>query len=157
LIGHLQRNKVRPMLGRASRFHSADTFKLLDRMELLANELHVSPKVLLEVNLSGEATKDGFSATDLEAQGPALLKFSRVQITGLMTMAPDTEDQDILRGVFRSQRQLRDRLESQSEGKLRLPELSMGMSHDFQVAIEEGATHIRLGSRLFEGLEPSSP
>jgi pyridoxal phosphate enzyme (YggS family) len=157
LIGHLQRNKVRPMLGRAYRFHSADTFKLLDRMELLASELDVSAQVLLEVNLSGEATKDGFAPPELESQWPSLLKHSHVRITGLMTMAPYTDDDDVIRGVFRSLRQFRDRLETQSEGKLHLPELSMGMSHDYEIAIEEGATHIRIGSRLFEGLEPSSP
>jgi pyridoxal phosphate enzyme (YggS family) len=155
LIGHLQRNKVRPMLGRVFRFHSADSFKLLDRMELLAAELDVSPKVLLEVNLSGEASKDGFAAVELESQWQALTKFSRVQITGLMTMAPYTIDEDVIRDVFRNLRQLRDHLETQSEGKLSMPELSMGMSHDFEIAIEEGATHIRIGSRLFEGLEPT--
>jgi uncharacterized pyridoxal phosphate-containing UPF0001 family protein len=125
-------------------------------MELLASELDITPEVLLEVNLSGEQTKDGFAATELEALWPTILKLSHVQITGLMTMAPYTEDEGIIRGVFRSLRQLRDRLESQSEGTLRLPELSMGMSHDFQIAIEEGATHIRIGSRLFEGLEPAA-
>lgn len=153
LIGHLQRNKVRPMLGKVFRFHSVDTFRLLDRMELLAGEVGISPTALLEVNLSGEATKDGFTASELESHWQALTKFSRVQITGLMTMAPYTEDKDIIRGVFRSLRELRDRLEMRSEGKLRLPELSMGMSNDFEIAIEEGATHIRIGSRLFEGLE----
>ncbi len=155
LIGHLQRNKVRPMLGRVFRFHSVDSFKLLDRMELLAAELNVSPQVLLEVNLSGEAAKDGFAATELESQWQALTKFSHIQITGLMTMAPYTEDEDLIRNVFRNLRQLRDRMEFQSDSQLQLPELSMGMSHDFEIAIEEGATHIRIGSRLFEGLEPS--
>ena len=155
LIGHLQRNKVRPMLGPVFRFHSVDTFKLLDRMELLAAERDVSPKVLLESNLSGETAKDGFAAVELESQWQALTKFSHIQITGLMTMAPYTEDEDVIRNVFRNLRQLRDRLETQSEGRLHLPELSMGMSHDFEIAIEEGATHIRIGSRLFEGLEPS--
>lgn len=157
LIGHLQRNKVRPILGKVFRFHSVDTFKLLDRMQLLAAEVHVSPHALLEVHLSGEATKDGFAITELESQWKSLLKLSPIQITGLMTMAPDTEDEDIIRGVFRSLRQLRDRLETLSEGKLHLPELSMGMSHDYEIAIEEGATLIRLGSRLFAGLKPSSP
>jgi uncharacterized pyridoxal phosphate-containing UPF0001 family protein len=124
-------------------------------MELLAAELDVSPEVLLEVNLSGEATKDGFTAAELELQWQDVLKLSRVQITGLMTMAPDTEDENIIRGIFRNLRQLRDRLRDQSEGQLRLPELSMGMSQDYEIAVEEGATHVRIGSRLFEGLEPT--
>jgi pyridoxal phosphate enzyme (YggS family) len=153
LIGHLQRNKVRPMLPKVTRFHSVDTFKLLERMELIAGEVEATPKVLLEINVSGEAAKDGFSASDLESQWERLKKLSRVQVTGLMTMAPLTEDEGIIRQVFRDLRLLRDRLEVRSEGHLHLPELSMGMSGDFEIAIEEGATHIRLGSRLFEGLE----
>lgn len=153
LIGHLQRNKVRPILPRVTRIHSVDSLKLLKRIGLLAEELSLQPKVLLEVNLPGEATKDGFSVEELESQWDQLRTVSHAQITGLMAMAPHTEDETVLRGVFGSLRQLRDRLESRSEGQLRLPELSMGMSGDFEIAIEEGATHIRIGSRLFEGIK----
>ena len=153
LIGHLQRNKVRPMLACASRFHSVDTFRLLERMELLAGELAARPRVFLEVNISGEASKDGFSPEELESRWSELAKLSHVRITGLMTMAPYTTDEDTIRGVFRGLRLLRDRLIAESEGRLSLPELSMGMSGDYEIAIEEGATHIRIGSRLFDGLE----
>jgi PLP dependent protein len=153
LIGHLQRNKVRPMLPVVSRFHSVDSFRLLERMEFLAGELNLEPRVFLEVNIFGEASKDGFSPNELESQWQRLAKLSRIRITGLMTMAPFTEDQEIVREVFRDLRLLRDRLVTESEGRLKLSELSMGMSGDFETAIEEGATHIRIGSRLFEGLE----
>jgi hypothetical protein len=156
LIGHLQRNKVRPMLPYVTRFHSVDTLKLLKRMDLLAGELNMHPQVFLEVNVSGEASKDGFSARELESQWETLAKLSRARILGLMTMAPLTEDETIVRGTFRNLRVLRDQLVTQSEGRLHLPELSMGMSGDFEIAIEEGATHIRVGSRLFDGLEPAS-
>ncbi len=155
LIGHLQRNKVRPLLSRVAKFHSVDSFKLLERMDLLAEELNLRPQVLLEVNVSGEGSKDGFSSEELETQAERLAKLSHINVTGLMTMAPFVEDENLVRGVFRGLRVLRDRLERQSEGRLQLPELSMGMSGDFEIAIEEGATHIRVGSRLFEDLEPN--
>ncbi len=157
LIGHLQRNKVRPMLPRVASIHSVDAFKLLDRIELIAGELNFSPRLLLEVNLSGEASKDGFSAKELQTRGEDLLKYSQARITGLMTMAPHTEDESAVRAAFRNLRRLRDELQRQSESRLPLPELSMGMSGDFEIAIEEGATHIRIGSQLFEGLESTTP
>ena len=90
---------------------------------------------------------------ELETRWEELLKYSQAQITGLMTMAPQTGEERTVRSVFRSLRSLRDELETRSQGRLHLPELSMGMSGDFEMAIEEGATHIRIGSHLFEGLE----
>ncbi|MCA9070051.1 MAG: YggS family pyridoxal phosphate-dependent enzyme [Planctomycetaceae bacterium] len=155
LIGHLQRNKVRPMLPRVARIHSVDSLKLLQRIGLLAEELALTPKVLLEVNLVGDESKDGFSIEELKTQWDELRTVPRVQITGLMAMAPHTENETALRGTFRNLRELREELKSRTEGQLQLPELSMGMSGDYEIAIEEGATHIRIGSRLFEGLEPS--
>ncbi len=153
LIGHLQRNKVRPILPRVARIHSVDSLRLLERIEWIAKEMGLSPKVLLEVNVSEESTKDGFSVPKLESRWEELLEFSQLEITGLMTMAPHTDDQEIVRSAFRKLRRLRDELETRSQGRLKLPELSMGMSGDFEPAIEEGATHIRVGSGLFTGLE----
>ena len=153
LIGHLQRNKVRPILPLVSRIHSVDSLKLLERIDLLAAELGLSPKGLLEVNLSREPAKDGFAPEELESAWESLRGLSHLEITGLMTMAPDTRDEGTLRGVFRELRELRDRLVQRSEGRLELAELSMGMSGDFEIAIEEGATHIRVGSRLFAGCQ----
>ena len=153
LIGHLQRNKVRPILPRVARIHSVDSLRLLERIEWIAKDSGVSPKVLLEVNVSEEPTKDGFSVPELESRWDDLLQFSRLEITGLMTMAPDTGDDEAARSAFRKLRRLRDELETRSAGRLSLPELSMGMSGDFELAIEEGATHIRVGSGLFAGLE----
>ncbi len=153
LIGHLQRNKVRGMLECKVQIHSIDSVKLLSRIDQFAQELHLTPEVFLEVNISGETAKDGFSREELISQSEAFLKFSHVRITGLMTMAPHTEDEQIQRNVFQGLRLLRDRLVSETQGALILPHLSMGMSGDFEVAIEEGATHIRIGSQLFMGLE----
>lgn len=155
LIGHLQRNKVRPVLPLVSLIHSVDSLRLLERIGLIAGELGLRPRVLLEVNVSGETSKDGFSPAELESAWPALAAVSQVEIEGLMTMAAESDDPEAARPVFRELRRLRDRLREAS-GRA-LPELSMGMSGDFEPAIEEGATLIRIGSRLFEGAPSAAP
>lgn len=152
LIGHLQSNKARAMLGAVRWIHSIDSFKLLTTLDRLAVDLREPPRVLLEVNVSGEASKDGFNAAQLETGWEAVLACRRLDICGLMTMAPLSADPEAARPTFRGLRELRDRLTTQSAGRLALPELSMGMTGDFEVAIEEGATLIRVGSALFEGL-----
>jgi pyridoxal phosphate enzyme (YggS family) len=152
LIGHLQRNKVRKVLGVAGWIHSVDTLPLLQRIDEIAGELGVRPRLLLEVNVSGEAAKHGFEPEELAATSPALSAVSHVEIAGLMTMAPWTESSEAARPVFAGLRALRDRLR-EIRSSFALPELSMGMSGDYEVAIEEGATLVRVGSSLFEGLE----
>ncbi len=152
LVGHLQRNKVRPILPVAQWIHSVDTVRLLDRVDRLAAELGVRPRVLLEVNVSGESTKFGFSPDELVEHWPRIVEYRNVRLEGLMTMAPLVDDPEQTRPVFRQLRQLRDRLRTLSDQSPPLQELSMGMSNDFEVAIEEGATLIRVGSLLFDGL-----
>ena len=105
-----------------------------------------SPRLLLEVNVSGEASKHGFSPDELRAAWPEITTFASLDITGLMTMAPETDDPKTARPHFRSLRRLRDQLAA--AGSLSLPDLSMGMSGDFEVAIEEGATLVRIGTAL---------
>lgn len=151
LIGHLQRNKVRAVLPCAALIHSVDSWKLLDRIGQVAGELGVTSHVLLEVNVSGEASKDGFDSRSLLSDWSSRSRPANVVVEGLMTMAPLTDDPEQARPVFRGLRELRNDLQS-LDPHAPLPCLSMGMSHDFAVAIEEGATHIRVGSRLFEGL-----
>jgi len=151
LIGHLQRNKVRAVLPHVACIHSIDSLKLLWRVGDIAGELGLVPQVLMEVNVSGEASKDGFTPDTIRAEWEALRCVPNVRIAGLMTMAPLSDDPEAARPYFRRLHALRDEL--QSTGSLRLPELSMGMSGDFSVAIEEGATMVRVGSRLFEGLQ----
>lgn len=153
LIGHLQRNKVRPVLPVASWIHSVDTVRLLSRMDVLAQERDVEPRVFLEVNISGEGAKDGFTAEKLVANWPGVLAARQVRVLGLMTMAPYSDNPEDSRPVFRALRELRDRLAGMSPPSMPLPELSMGMSGDYEVAIEEGATCVRVGSRLYEGLD----
>lgn len=155
LIGHLQRNKVRAVLPHVACIHSIDSLKLLSRVGDLAVELGLKPKVLLEVNVSGEESKDGFSVATLRQEWPELLRVEGVVIAGLMTMAPLADDPESARPVFRALRELRDELRSAAGGAPEFCELSMGMSGDFAVAIEEGATMVRIGSRLFEGLAAS--
>jgi pyridoxal phosphate enzyme (YggS family) len=150
LIGHLQRNKARRVLPLVDCIHSVDTLRLLVTLEHLAKELTLAPRVLLEVNVSGEAAKDGFAPADLVAAWSAVRTCRHAQVVGLMTMAPLTDDWELMRGVFRRLRELRDNL---ADDRLPLAELSMGMSHDFEIAIEAGATLIRVGSDLFAGLD----
>lgn len=153
LIGPLQRNKARRMLSAATLIHSVDSLRLLESLQRLAEETAITPRVLLELNIVGEEAKHGFRPADLLEQGKSITACDRVRIAGLMTMAPYSDDPETARPVFRELRQLRDRL--QEQWSTPLPELSMGMSGDFEVAIEEGATIVRIGSSLFEGLSAS--
>ncbi len=156
MIGHLQRNKVKPVLPRTALIHSVDSLRLLERIaevvESAPAEQPNRPRVLLEINVSGESAKDGLSIAELTSQWDALQTVPNVDIVGLMTMAPLADDPEAARPVFRELRQLRDTLAAQAAPHVKLTELSMGMSGDFVAAIEEGATLVRIGSRLFEGL-----
>lgn len=155
LIGHLQRNKVELVLPVAAQIHSVDSVRLLESMNSSARKLGVRPRLLLEVNVSGEVSKDGFAPAELLAAWTAICLLESVEIQGLMTMAPHSEDSEDVRRVFRELRELRDRLAMESGGTRSLPDLSMGMSGDFEIAIEEGATIVRIGSSLFEGIPES--
>lgn len=152
LIGHLQRNKVRRTLPLVHMIQSIDRLELLSAVDSIAAELGVRPPVLLEVNVSQEAAKHGFSQENLPSLLPDLVQFKNVEIRGLMCMAGLEGGLTAARRDFASLRELRDRLRTESSGQVRLDELSMGMSGDFEVAIEEGATMVRIGSALFEGL-----
>ncbi len=151
-IGHLQRNKVKPVVPRTVLIHSVDSLRLLERISEVSAEQSLRPRVLLEVNVSGEASKDGLTIADLTSQWDVLQAVANVDIVGLMTMAPLTDDPAAARPVFRALRLLQDQLAARAAPHIKLTELSMGMSGDFVVAIEEGATLIRIGSRLFDGL-----
>lgn len=153
LIGHLQRNKVELVLPHAVMIHSVDSLRLLEAIQKEAEKRQVRPNALLEVNISGEGAKDGFQPEELCREALRLVEFSHVNIVGLMTMAPQCTDPDDARPVFQELRNLRDDLTTLTDGQLCIPQLSMGMSGDFEVAIEEGATLVRIGSSLFEGCE----
>ena len=148
LIGHLQGNKVRHALELFDFIHSVDSAKLADRINFIADEIGASPRVLLEVNVSGEKSKSGMKPEDVAPVVAHIMESCpRVSVEGLMTMAPFSENAEDARPYFRRLRELRDATEA-SLG-VGLPRLSMGMSGDFEVAIEEGATWVRLGTILF--------
>lgn len=157
LIGSLQRNKARKVLPVVTMIHSIDSVRLLEAIDRLAMELQLRPEVLLEVNVSGEATKHGFASDQLLREWEPICNFQNVGISGLMTMAPHSENPEESRPVFAGLRRLRDRLLNESPSRIALPHLSMGMTADFEAAIEEGATLVRVGSALWEGLPEARP
>ena len=146
-IGHLQKNKIRQALPLFELFHGIDTLELARDLNRVADEAGTFPKVLLEVNVAGEASKFGFSPEKLRVQMEELLALDRVQIEGLMTIAPYAPEAEPSRQYFAALRELRNALES--EFRVPLPQLSMGMSGDYAVAIEEGATLVRVGTAIF--------
>lgn len=151
LIGHLQRNKVARTLPLISLLHSGDSLRLLESIHVEnAAQGRVTP-TLLEINVSGDATKHGFRPDEVEPLGETLAALSGVEIRGLMAMAGLEGSPDDARREFAQLRELRDRLQTSWGDRFRLAELSMGMSGDFEIAIEEGATLVRVGSLLFEG------
>jgi len=146
-IGRVQRNKVRKILPLFRYIHAVDSLKLAVFMDGIAGELGLFPEVFLQVDQAGEETKGGFSAAELHAAMPTLVSLSNLRIVGLMSIPPAANDPEGSRCWFRELRQLRDDL--RGKFPVDLPFLSMGMSGDFEVAVEEGATHVRVGSLIF--------
>jgi len=147
LIGHLQSNKVRKVLPLVKAIHSIGSLDLARDVDRIAGELGLFPQVYLEVNLAEESSKHGFSAEQLRGSLEALYAFKRLEIQGLMCIPPFDPDPALSRPYFTKLREMRDELEQR--GGAPLPRLSMGMSHDFEIAIEEGATIVRVGSAIF--------
>lgn len=146
-IGRLQRNKVRKVLQSFGIVHAIDSLRLACYVDEIAAELGLFPKVFLQVNIGNEATKGGFTPELLVAEAESLLALERIEIQGLMCIPPAAANAEDSRPWFKALREIRDSLELK-HGIL-LPELSMGMSGDYEVAIEEGATHVRVGSAIF--------
>jgi len=147
LVGHLQSNKSRRAALLFSRVDSVDSVALAQKLDLAAAEEQKKLTVLIEVHLSEESAKSGVAESELPALSEALAGMTRLELLGLMTVPPYFDDPDRARPYFKKLRQLRDEL-SRALGKP-LPILSMGMSHDFEIAIEEGATEIRIGTAIF--------
>jgi PLP dependent protein len=152
LVGHLQRNKVERTLPLVEMVHSVDSVRLLRALEDEAARRQRTPAVLLEVNASGEASKQGFTPENVPGLIPEINGLRHVRVRGLMTMAALEDDPEKCRPTFAALRSLRDRLKSGVKPPHALEHLSMGMSNDFEIAVEEGATLVRLGTVLFEGL-----
>lgn len=152
LIGHLQTNKVRRTLPLVEMIHSVDSVSLAQCVSSEAVRIGRPAQVLLETNVTGEESKHGFSPDALRSSFGQLIALPGLQIAGLMTMARLEDEVEACRPAFAALRLLRDELRSKHAAGPRLDVLSMGMSRDFVVAIEEGATHVRIGSALFEGM-----
>ena len=146
-VGHLQKNKIRHALPLFEMIHSVDSLGLAQDINRIAEEEGMHPRVLLEVNVAGEGSKFGFSPDKLRDQMEELLALPRLSILGLMTIPPLAEESEASRKYFVQLRELRDRL--QTEFRVDLAQLSMGMTQDFPVAIEEGATLVRVGTAIF--------
>ncbi|TCP70407.1 YggS family pyridoxal phosphate-dependent enzyme [Baia soyae] len=148
MIGHLQRNKAKEVVGRFSYLHSLESIELAKEIERRAKSIQATMKCFIQVNISGEETKFGISRKELEDFTIEMANFSSIEVVGLMTMAPHIENREEIRSVFRELKECQHRLQKKQIPHVPMTELSMGMSQDFEIAIEEGATWIRLGSIL---------
>jgi len=146
-IGHLQKNKIRHALPLFEMIHSVDSLDLAEAIDRIAQEDGLHPRILLEVNVAGEGSKFGFKATTLRAELESLLMLPRLSIEGLMCIPPLAEEAEASRKYFVELRELRDAIEK--EFQVKLPQLSMGMTNDYSVAVEEGATLVRVGTAIF--------
>jgi pyridoxal phosphate enzyme (YggS family) len=150
LVGHLQRNKIDRTVPLVTLIHSVDSERLLDAIDAFGRSRGQPVPVLLEVNCSREATKGGFRPEDVPDLSDRLVSLPGLDVRGLMTMAAYAEDPEQARPAFAELRRVRDELRFRTG--LGLTHLSMGMSNDFEVAVEEGATLVRIGTTLFAGL-----
>ncbi|PYK84937.1 MAG: YggS family pyridoxal phosphate-dependent enzyme [Verrucomicrobia bacterium] len=146
-VGHLQKNKIRHALPLFELIHSVDSLALARDINRIAEEDGLHPRILLEVNVAGEGSKFGFTPEKLREDLENLLALPRLSILGLMTIPPIAEEAEASRKYFVQLRELRDRL--QTEFHVDLAQLSMGMTQDFAIAVEEGATLVRVGTAIF--------
>ena len=143
-IGRLPTKKVRKVVGKAQLIHSVDSLKLASKIDFVASEEKVSQEILIQLNQGNEASKSGIGIIEIESLFKSILQLSNIKIRGLMSIPPLSDDG---RAYFIELREIRDFLEIKFG--IELPFLSMGMSSDFKAAIEEGATHIRVGTSIF--------
>jgi pyridoxal phosphate enzyme (YggS family) len=147
MIGHLQRRVAPRLVGIAGLVHSIDSLRLAQRLSNAAEQAGERQPVLIQVNISGEETKSGLPDQEIGDDVRSIVALPGLEVRGLMTMAPFTDDETVLRGTFRALRELNDKL--RQEDGYAGEELSMGMTNDFEIAVEEGSTMIRLGTALF--------
>ena len=149
MIGHLQRNKVKQVLPHAVLIHSVDSYRLAEQISQEAGKLGITAKILLEVNVAKEESKYGFFLEDTEAAIREIAKFPHVRIKGLMTIAPFVENPEENREVFKKLYEFAVDIGKKNIDNVTMDVLSMGMTGDYQVAIEEGATMVRVGTGIF--------
>ena len=149
LIGHLQRNKVKYIIDKAVLIHSVDSLRLAQTIEKEAKKHNLTAHILIEVNVAREESKFGIFSEDLEALVDEIAKLPHIQVDGLMTIAPFVPDPEENRPVFRELRKLSVDISAKKVDNVNMSVLSMGMTNDYQVAIEEGATMVRVGTGIF--------
>lgn len=155
MIGHLQRNKVKQLLPWVHLIHSVDSLRLAEEIDAAAAKLGRRTPVLLEVNAAEDPNKYGVAVAAVTHLVEQLVTLKNLEVRGLMAMAPLTDDERVIRGVFQRVRELFDEIVAERLAGPEFTELSLGMSNDFEHAIEFGATYVRIGSALFEGIEPA--
>ena len=149
MIGHLQRNKVKAVLNMLSIIHSLDTLRLAEEINAAAGKLKIVPDVLLQVNCSGEPQKYGVPVGAAIHLAEQIVTMPNLRLVGLMTMAPLTKNKDVVRSCFRRGREIFEELRAERQTGRHFTKLSMGMSSDYEIAIEEGANILRIGSAIF--------
>ncbi|MBU1291090.1 YggS family pyridoxal phosphate-dependent enzyme [bacterium] len=149
LVGHLQTNKVKYAIEIFDLIHSVDSIKLAKEIDRRSLQFGMITNVLVEVNVSGEETKYGIKSEEVEPFLKEISEFSRIKVRGLMTIAPIAEDKEEVRPYFRKLRELSKEIKSKNIKNVKMDYLSMGMTDDFEVAIEEGANMVRIGRGIF--------
>ncbi|HEY4544269.1 MAG TPA: YggS family pyridoxal phosphate-dependent enzyme [Tissierellaceae bacterium] len=149
MIGHLQSNKVKDIIGRVELIHSLDRKSLAKEINKRAKQNDISADALIEVNISGEESKFGLNPKDVKKFIEDIEKYGNINIRGLMTIAPHTNDEKIIRETFSGLRKLSEDIEKSNYKNVSMDYLSMGMTNDYKIAIEEGANIIRVGRKIF--------
>ena len=149
MIGHLQTNKVKYIIDKVKLIHSLDRISLAKEIEKQAKKNHLVMDVLIQVNVAEEDSKFGLAVDEVIPFIEEVLNFKHINIKGLMTIAPYTEDQDLLRSVFKKMKNLKNDIEEKEYKDLSMDYLSMGMTNDYKIAIEEGSNMIRIGTGIF--------
>jgi pyridoxal phosphate enzyme (YggS family) len=149
LVGHLQTNKVNKAVGRFEMIHSVDSLKLARKLSMVGIERGIATKILLEVNTSGEASKYGFAPEEVVEISDQIILMRGIILKGLMTVGPWVEDTAVVAKAFETLRRCKEEIEEESTDYYTLQHLSMGMTDDFEIAISEGSTMVRLGRVLF--------
>lgn len=149
MIGHLQRNKVRQIVGRVKRIHSVDSLRLAEQIQNDCQKQGVTADILIEVNMAGEESKFGLKPEETEDIIRKISTYSNIRVQGLMTIAPFVENPEENRVYFRNLHKLLVDINSKNIDNINMSELSMGMTGDYEVAIEEGATYVRVGTGIF--------
>ena len=149
MIGSLQKNKINKLLGKIKLIHSLDSLSLIEALDKRLANNNMELDGLLQVNISKEESKSGFYKDEVEKVLEQMHEYKNLHIVGFMTMAPFTEDEDIVRNTFRGLYELKEKLAAKNFDNVDLKYLSMGMTHDYKIAIQEGSNILRIGSKIF--------